>query len=69
MEKVTITLTANQAHIILRALNNESNDDVVGRGEYSYWRCCLDVYKKLKKAGFKNDYWNWALGMEDKDNE
>lgn len=45
-----MTLTENQAEIILRALYNESNDDVVRKGEYSYWRCYLDMEKKFNKA-------------------
>lgn len=50
MKKLKIELTENQADIILRALGNESNDDAVQRGEYSYYRCYLDVEKKIKKA-------------------
>lgn len=47
---MTITITDKQAEVILRALRNESNDDMVGRGEYSYWRCYLDMEKKVRKA-------------------
>lgn len=50
MKRIKIELTESQAEIILRALANESNDDAVQRGEYSYWRCYLDVEKKIKKA-------------------
>lgn len=53
---MTITITDNQAEIILRALVNESNDDAVGFGEYSYWRCFIDVAKKMKKAGLRNKF-------------
>lgn len=48
--KMTITITENQARVILRALANESNDDVVSRGEYSYARCYTDMEKKIEKA-------------------
>lgn len=51
-EHFTITITANQAGIILHALENESSDDVVSRGEYSYYRCYLDIKKKLTKQGW-----------------
>lgn len=51
-KKLTITITGNQANIILHALENESVDDMVGRGEYSYGRCFTDIEKKLDKAGF-----------------
>lgn len=51
-KQYTITVTENQARIILHALSNEANDDVVARGEYSYWRCYLDMDKKLAKAGY-----------------
>lgn len=47
---MTITITENQAEIILRALANESNDDAVQFGEYSYWRCYVDIKKKIEKA-------------------
>lgn len=50
-KKITVELTENQARIILHALENESNDDVVERGEYSYYRCLIDLGKKFKKAG------------------
>lgn len=53
---MTITITDNQAEIILRALANESNDDLVQFGEYSYWRCFVDVAKKMKKAGLNNKF-------------
>ena len=52
-KQFTITVTENQARIILHALSNEANGDVVERGEYSYWRCYLDMDKKLAKAGYK----------------
>ena len=51
-KQYTITVTENQARIILDALSNEANDDMVTRGEYSYWRCYLDMDKKLAKAGY-----------------
>lgn len=54
-KKYVITLTEKQAQIILNALENESNDDMVERGEYSYWRCYLDIAKKLKKEGYGNE--------------
>jgi hypothetical protein len=48
---ITITLTENQADIILRALSNESmNDRVEWFGEYSYWRCHQDIQRKIEKA-------------------
>lgn len=50
----TITLTPNQARIILRALENESVDDAAEFGEYSYGRCFNDTAKKLARAGFYN---------------
>lgn len=50
-KKITVELTENQARIILHALENESNNDVVERGEYSYYRCMLDLEKKFEKAG------------------
>lgn len=59
-EKYTITLTATQAGLVLGALENESNDDAVEFGEYSYWRCWRDVAKKLIKAGF----WSDAIAQE-----
>lgn len=49
----TITLTANQASIILRALENESMDDPEIEDNphaYSYWRCYVDFRKKLRKG-------------------
>lgn len=52
---IKIELTENQAGLILGALANESNDDAVEFGEYSYWRCYLDIAKKLKRAGFINE--------------
>ena len=52
--KYKIELTENQSWIILHALINESNDDTVERGEYSYWRCFLDLKKKLEKAGYES---------------
>jgi hypothetical protein len=55
-KKITITITNNQAEIILRALANESNEDMVQFGEYSYWRCFVDVAKKMKKEGMDNYY-------------
>lgn len=51
-ETYTITLTPNQVAIVLRALENEANDDYVEFGEYSYARCYNDVAKKLIKKGF-----------------
>lgn len=51
-KRYTISLTERQAHIILNALENESYNDAVERGEYSYWRCFLDIAKKLSKEGF-----------------
>lgn len=51
---IKINLTEKQAGIILGALRNESNDDDVQAGEYSYWRCYRDVARKLQKAGFKS---------------
>lgn len=53
---IKIELTENQAGLILGALANESNDDAVQFGEYSYWRCYVDVAKKMKKAGLKNKF-------------
>lgn len=50
-KKITVALTENQARIILHALENESNDDIVERGGYSYYRCLLDLEKKFEKAG------------------
>lgn len=50
MKRIKIELTENQARVILHALENESNDDEVRRGEYSYWRCYLDIEKKIEKA-------------------
>lgn len=50
MSKIKIELTENQARIILHALYNESIDDEVKRGEYSYYRCYLDMEKKIEKA-------------------
>lgn len=47
---ISIKLTENQARIILNALANEANDDDTERGEYSYWRCYLDIKKKIEKA-------------------
>lgn len=55
MAKFTIELTPNQAGLILGALENESMDDAVEFGEYSYGRCYNDVAKKLLKAGFHNE--------------
>lgn len=52
-KQYTITVTENQARIILNALSNEANDDMVVRGMYSYWRCYLDMGKKLAKAGYE----------------
>lgn len=51
-KKYTVTLTGNQANIILNALINESNEDAVERGEYSYFRCYKDFANKLEKQGF-----------------
>lgn len=51
---IKISLTERQAGIILGALRNESNDDDVQAGEYSYWRCYQDVARKLQKAGFES---------------
>lgn len=51
---IKISLTERQAGIILGALRNESNDDDVRAGEYSYWRCYEDVARKLQKAGFES---------------
>lgn len=59
-EKYTITLTRAQAGLILGALANESIDDAVQFGEYSYGRCYNDTAKKLIKAGF----WSDALEQE-----
>lgn len=50
MGKLKVELTENQARVILNALANESNDDEVERGEYSYYRCYLDIEKKIKRA-------------------
>lgn len=50
MPKLTIDITENQANIILRALGNESIDDMAERGEYSYARCHTDMAKKIEKA-------------------
>lgn len=47
---MNICITENQARIILHALENESVDDEVKRGEYSYYRCFLDMKKKIEKA-------------------
>lgn len=44
-----INITPNQARIILQALENESIDDEPKRGEYSYYRCYLDMKKKIEK--------------------
>lgn len=55
MAKITIELTENQAGLILGALENESSQDMVEFGEYSYWRCYEDVAKKMLKAGFTNE--------------
>lgn len=55
MSKITITLTENQASIILNALRNESNDDAVQFGEYSYLRCYRDVAKKMQNAGYADE--------------
>lgn len=48
---ITVTLTENQAYIILNALENESYEDRVQFGEYSFERCYYDVKKKFLKAG------------------
>lgn len=48
--RIRIELTPNQANIILRALQNEANDDACERGEYSYGRCYADMSKKLAAA-------------------
>ena len=50
MDKIQITLTRRQASIILRALRNESVDDIAEWNEYSYWRCYLDIKKKIDKS-------------------
>lgn len=47
---ITVKLTENQANLILHALANESSEDAVQFGEYSYYRCYLDVKKKIDKA-------------------
>lgn len=49
MNKITISITENQASLILRALENESNDDATEFGEYSYARCYTDIKKKIDK--------------------
>lgn len=51
-KKYTITITGSQANIILSALINESNDDAVEKGEYSYFRCYKHIADKLEKQGF-----------------
>ena len=53
-----IEITENQANIILRALSNESMDDCVERGEYSYYRCYLDMKKKIEMANDEAEVWN-----------
>ena len=58
--KYKIELTENQAEIILRALENESSNDMSEFGEYSYWRCFIDIEKKLEKQGrARNIYENY----------
>ena len=47
---ITIKLTEKQANIILHALANESYEDDVQFGEYGYYRCYMDVRKKIVKA-------------------
>ena len=47
-----LQLTENQLNLVLRALENESNDDAVEFGEYSYGRCYKDIKAKAKKAGW-----------------
>lgn len=49
MNKITLTITEKQAFLILKALENESNDDAVEFGEYSYARCYNDIKKKIDK--------------------
>lgn len=51
--KYTITITENQASTILNALENESVDEPVQFGEYSYGRCYKDIKNKLIKAGWQ----------------
>ena len=51
-----IELTENQANIILSALANESIDDEPKRGEYSYYRCYLDMKKKIDRASCQSCY-------------
>lgn len=51
----TITITDNQASLILQALENESMLDAAEFGEYSYARCYNDIAKKLVKNGFWSD--------------
>ena len=66
-EKYTITLTGTQAGLILGALANESVDDAVEFGEYSYGRCYKDTAKKLIKAGFWSDALARDFGDEAED--
>lgn len=48
---ISVKLTERQAGLILTALEHDSNDDVLCyRGEYSYYRCYLDMKKKFEKA-------------------
>ena len=50
--KYTITLTENQAYLVLQALYNEQFNDPAEWNEYSYGRCYVDVKKKLNKEGY-----------------
>lgn len=52
---ITVKLTENQVALILGALRNESCDDAVEFGEYSYLRCYNDVAKKVIKAGYSSE--------------
>ena len=52
---MNIKLTEGQAILILSALEHDSMDDVVSRGEYSYYRCYLDMKKKINKARAERD--------------
>lgn len=51
-QRFALNVTGNQANIILRALENESSNDEVEPGEYSYYRCYKDIYKQLEKQGW-----------------
>lgn len=50
--RFVLNVTENQASIIVRALANESVNDMPQQGEYSYSRCYHDICRKLDDQGF-----------------